>query len=112
MLEYLPPRIAREVTIGGFAVPHIEASETEDGLSTHIQLDGRFGIEIPAVYAQQVIWMLANAMAVAGGYSAHGANSCATNPYKVRVSEVGTTCRSGDGGGRSGRASIPCRHRA
>jgi hypothetical protein len=42
MLEYLPPRSAREITIDGFAVPHIEARESPDGLVCSIFLDGRF----------------------------------------------------------------------
>jgi hypothetical protein len=88
MLEYLPPRTTREVTIDGFAVPHIEARESEDGLDCHIMLDGRFGGIIPAVKAQEVLWLLANALAIGAGYSCHGENSCVPNPYKVRVSEI------------------------
>lgn len=90
MLEYLPPRTAREITIDGFAVPHIEARESVDGLTCHIMLDGRFGGEIPAVHAQQMLWLLANALAVGAGYSCHGENSCLPNPYKVRVAEIGS----------------------
>lgn len=88
MLEYLPKRIAREITIDGYAVPCIEARESEDGLQCHIMLDHRFGAVIPAEQAQQVLWLLANALAVGGGYSCHGENSQLVNPFKVRVSEI------------------------
>lgn len=88
MLEYLPPRTQREVTIDGFAVPHIEAFETDHGRSCNIMLDGRFGITIPAEQAQSVIWLLANALAVGAGYSCHGENSQRANPFKVRVMEI------------------------
>jgi hypothetical protein len=91
MLEYLPNREAREVTIDGFAVPRIEAKESTDGLHCDIRLDGRFGAMIPAELAQEVIWLLANALAIGAGYSCHGENSVVTNPFKVRVMEIGAT---------------------
>lgn len=91
MLEYLPQRISRQVTIDGFAVPRVEAWESDDGIDCHITLDGRFGAVVPAVHAQQVIWLLANALAIGAGYSCHGENSIPVNPLKVRVMEIGFT---------------------
>lgn len=88
MLEYLPKRISCEVTIDGFAVPRIEAKESDDGLKCDICLDHRFGATIPAEYAQEVIWLLANALAIGAGYSSHGENSVIANPFKVRVTEI------------------------
>jgi len=88
LLEYLPPRISREITLGGYAVPHLEASETKDGLECHICLDQRFGAVVPAEYAQPVLWLIANALAIGAGYSCHGENSRISNPFKVLVSEV------------------------
>ncbi|CAO3358629.1 hypothetical protein [Azospirillum palustre] len=88
MLEYLPPRISREVTIGGYAVPMVEAKESADGLECHICLDGRFGAIIPAGHAQSVIGLLAHALAIGAGYSCHGANSVSVNPHRVKVTEV------------------------
>jgi hypothetical protein len=88
MLEYLPPRTAREVIVDGFAVPNLEARESKDGLSCDIMLDHRFGVTVPANLAQQVIWLIANAMAIGAGYSCHGENSTEVNPFKVRVSEI------------------------
>ena len=88
MLEYLPPRIERAVTIDGFECPRIEASETSDGKTCNIVLDGRFGASIRAEDAHQVIWLLANALAIGEGYSCHGENSQRLNRYKVGVYEI------------------------
>lgn len=88
MLEYLPPRQSHQVIMDGFAVPRIEARETDNGLNCHIWLDKRFGMVIPAIYAHEVIWLLANAMAIGAGYSCHGENCTPSNPYKVRVAEI------------------------
>lgn len=93
MLEYLPPRQSRQVTIDGFAVPRIEARETDNGTRCHIMLDERFGAIIPAEHAAEVIWLLANAMAIGAGYSCHGENSVIANPFKCRVSEIETKGR-------------------
>lgn len=88
MLEYLPPRTEYAVTLDGFAVPCVEAREHDHGRLCDICLDHRFGISIPAEYAQEVIWLLANALAIGAGYSCHGENSREINPYRVRVSEL------------------------
>ena len=91
MIEFLPPRSTREITLDGYAVPDIEAREVDNGTNCNIFVDGRFGITIPAEHAQQVLWLLANAMAVGAGYSCHGENSVyRPNPYKVRVACIGT----------------------
>jgi hypothetical protein len=94
MIEYLPKRISYQVTVDGFAVPNIEARETDNGTQCHIALDGRFGAVIPAEHAQEVIWLLANALAIGAGYSCHGENSVKANPFKVRVSEIDSAIRS------------------
>lgn len=88
MLEYLPPRKSYQVTLDGFAVPKIEARETDHGTQCNIMLDERFGATIPAEHAQAVIWLLANALAIGAGYSCHGENSVKANPFKVRVTEI------------------------
>ena len=90
MLEYLPPRTQRLVSIDGYEVPNVEARETDAGTKCHIMLDGRFGAVVPADVAHEVIWLIANAMAIGAGYSCHGENSQPVNPFKVRVSCIGT----------------------
>lgn len=85
-LEYLPPYSFRGFTLDGYEVPHVEAREVDNGVNCNIFLDRRFGITIPAEHAQQVIWLLANALAVGAGYSCHGENSSyRPNPFKVQV---------------------------
>jgi hypothetical protein len=90
LLEYIPPREQRQVTIDGFEVPLIEAREADNGTTCHISLDNRFGIILPATCAAEVLWLVANAMAIGAGYSCHGENSRPVNPYKVRVSAIGS----------------------
>ena len=90
MLEYLPPRTERQVTIDGYACPLIEARESDNGRQCHIVLDGRFGAIVPADVAHEVIWLLANALAIGEGYSCHGENSQPINRHKVRVTEIDT----------------------
>jgi hypothetical protein len=88
MIEYLPSRSIYEVAIDGYAVPYLEARESKDGTACHVALDDRFGAIIPATCAQEVLWLLANALAIGAGYSCHGENSCVHNRYKVRVTEI------------------------
>lgn len=95
MLEYLPPRQQNEITINGFAVPKIEAAEKNHGRECHILLDGRFGGVIPADQANLVLWLLAHAMAIGAGYSCHGEHSQLVNPFKIRVTEIGTAHKEG-----------------
>lgn len=90
MIDFLPPRESREVTLDGFAVPRIEAREVNDGIDCNIFLDRHFGITVPAHCAAEVIWLIANAMAIGAGYSCHGENSQRVNPFKVRVFEIDT----------------------
>ncbi len=79
------------VTIGGYDVPDVEAREIEHGTKLNIFVDGRFGITVPIECGQSVVWLLANAMAHAAGYSCHGANSVwRPNPYKVGVVKIGS----------------------
>ena len=88
MIEYLPPRSVRGITLDGYAVPYVEAREVDNGTVTNIILDGRFCASVPADHAQSVIWLLANALAIGAGYSCHGENSQTVNPFKIRVSEI------------------------
>lgn len=90
MLEYLPPRTQHEVTIDGYACPQIEARETPDGKHCLITLDGRFGATILADEAEQVLWLLANALAIGEGFSCHGENAQPMNRHKTQVGEIST----------------------
>jgi hypothetical protein len=79
------------VTIDGYDVPYINARPLDDG-RLYVTVDGRFGMDMPVSREEFDRWVhiLANAMAVAAGYSAHGENCSPLNPYKVKVSSLGT----------------------
>lgn len=88
MLEFLPPITSRQVVLDGYAVPRVTAREINSGVDCEIVLDDRFTITLPAEFGHQVIWLVANALAIGAGYSCHGANSVVGNPYKVRVTAL------------------------
>lgn len=99
MLEFLPPREAREVTIDGYAVPKVEAREVNDGRDCNIFLDRRFGITVPATVAAEVIWLIAHAIAIGAGYSCHGEHSQRHNPFRVKVLEIESRDTASEGEG-------------
>ena len=101
MIEYVGPFQSYCAVLNGYEVPLVNARETADGKECHISLDGRFGIAVPAELAEQVIWMIANAYAIGGGYSCHGENSQLFNPNKVRVSSIEFRTPQGGLGGLS-----------
>lgn len=77
------------ISCGGYRVPHITAFPQANG-AIALCLDGRFSKEVSQEEAKQWIWFLANAMAVAAGYSCFGSNSRKEpNPFKVQM--VGIT---------------------
>ena len=70
-------------------MPHVyivARSDTEDKLT--VTLDGRFSIDVPIDQIQTWGWLVANAMAVAAGYSCHGPNSRLANPYGIHVVQL------------------------
>jgi hypothetical protein len=86
VLEFLPVREERAVTINGYAVPKVEAFERDE--RTYITLDSRFQAVVPAEDAEGVIWLLANALAIGSGFTCHGENSIPSNPFKTQVIEI------------------------
>ena len=90
------------VSVDGYLVPHIKAmlqSGTED--TWNLSLDERCCLEsVPGDALRQWLPFLANAMAVAAGYSSHGENSQQVNPFNVRFSALGDdAARRGEGAG-------------
>lgn len=79
------------VTSNGYRVPYIHAFELEDG-RVEIVVDHRFGLEGPISREEFDRWipLLANAMAVAAGYSCHGENCTPINPFTTRMSQLGS----------------------
>lgn len=75
-----------KVVVDGRAIPHLNGYPQPDGLITLV-LDGRFAIDVPESIAQQVAWLVANALAVGQGYSHLGAVTKET-PFAPIISEV------------------------
>jgi hypothetical protein len=91
MIEIHGPFIPEHhVTLDGFRVPYLTATPTEDG-RVDVVIDHRFGMEGPISRDEFDRWMpiLANAMAVAAGYSSFGENSGGpVNPFNCRMSRL------------------------
>ena len=79
-----------KITVHGYRVPHIMA-HLKAGTEGRwvLVLDERFMLEVEDDEVRRWMPFLANAMAVAAGYSAHGENSQPVNPYKVGMMRVG-----------------------
>jgi hypothetical protein len=82
------------LTVDGYAVPDVQVNVVKsppgDVVSYMLTVDRRFMLpDITPAQFEQVAWFVANAMAVAAGYSCHGENSVANpNPYKVQVAQL------------------------
>jgi hypothetical protein len=79
-----------KLEVDGFRVPYLTARPL-DPLMTKwcITLDERFGLDIETDRLQDIIPFIANAMAVAAGYTSHGENCQPTNPFHVRMMGIG-----------------------
>lgn len=62
-------------------VPHLRAFQTGPTMWSLV-LDGRFGIDGTEEECKKWVWFVANAMAVAAGYSCFGEESGPINPFK------------------------------
>lgn len=75
-----------QLEVDGFKVPYLTAHPTNPQMTKwDIVLDGRFGLDLDTEQLQDVIPFIANAMAVAAGYSSHGENCQPLNPFHVRM---------------------------
>jgi hypothetical protein len=76
------------VTIDGFRVPYIAAHReiggADDGLMS-LLLDDRFGFNATEDECRHWLPFLANAMAIAAGYSSFGAHAGRDNPFRHRL---------------------------
>ena len=79
------------VSIAGYKVPHVTVKPQPDG-KIGVSVDNRFYLEpVPEEEFSRWIWLLANAMAVAAGYTAHGEHCRPTKDleYKTQMGELG-----------------------
>jgi hypothetical protein len=75
-----------EFNVGGYRVPHVQASLMEgEEKRWLLDLDRRFLLEADDEEVQRWMPFLAHAMAIAAGYSCHGEGCTPLNPFAVRV---------------------------
>lgn len=79
-----PFREPYRVTVENYRVPHLEAFSSGDS-GWFIVLDERFGIDASDDEARRWLPFVAHCMAVAAGYSSHGAQSGRDNPFRHRL---------------------------
>jgi hypothetical protein len=86
-LEIIGPFDEYRVTVNGYQVPDLQARRV-NGL-IYLSLSNNLSCDIPDdERALPVIQFIANAMAIAAGYSCFGAGSRPLNQYKRRLIEI------------------------
>lgn len=92
MIEIHGPYLEQfKVIIDNYKVPYIDVKILNNG-KIDLILDDRFGLSEAISREEFDRWMpiLANAMAIAAGYSCHGENSTPINEFKKRVYSLGS----------------------
>jgi hypothetical protein len=87
-----PPLLpSSPLLVGGYLVPHISITTikggAEDGMY-QVHLDNRFQITCTHDELNKWGWFIANAMAVAAGYTSFGPNCQLNNPFKTPVFQM------------------------
>jgi hypothetical protein len=84
-----PFQPARKVTINDYVVPFVTVALADDGMIDVI-VDDRLGMAGPVSREEFDRWMpvLANAMAVAAGYSSHGESCEPLNRHKQKMTSL------------------------
>ena len=78
------------ISVDGYVVPYIDAYPVDTLMTKwHLTLDHRFGIDLDENQLQEFMWWIANAMAIAAGYTSHGENCLPRNPHNTRLMELG-----------------------
>jgi len=81
---WLQPEAFKNVYLGNQRVPYLKADITlQEGLPALYTLHvGNLGISVPVEDMPHTVWLIANAMAIAAGYTSFGEYSQNYNPYK------------------------------
>jgi hypothetical protein len=69
-VQFIGPFQHHEVVVNGWQVPYLTAVPIPGG-RVHITLDNRIGVELTVDEAERVVPFLADAIAVAAGYTGH-----------------------------------------
>jgi len=77
-LDFPGPFEWHEVVLHGHMVPFLRATPIDGGV--HINLDGRYGLDLTAAQADEVIPFVADCIAVAMGYSCFPKPACPDPP--------------------------------
>jgi hypothetical protein len=72
------------ITVDGYEVPYVEGRKDSKG-QWSLLLDGRFSIDVTEDELNRWMWILANGMAVAAGYTHHGEGSKQHNPFTRQI---------------------------
>jgi hypothetical protein len=72
------------ITVEGYKVPHIIVRKLEND-KWDLVLDERFSITASGEEIQRWMWWVANAMAIAGGFTSFGENSLPMHPYNCKM---------------------------
>jgi len=72
-----------KVTVGGYQIPYTKLVKA--GNVWNVILDGRFSITATDDEISRWMWLLANAMAIAAGYTCHGASCKPANLYQTKL---------------------------
>jgi hypothetical protein len=69
-VSFVGPFEHHDVVVHGHQVPHLRATPL-DGGQVHLNLDRRFGLTLTSEEAERILPFLADAIAVASGYTSH-----------------------------------------
>jgi hypothetical protein len=85
-VEYIGPfeKVFFKLSVGGYKVPFIEGRKNKDGSWTLV-LDERFAIDTTENEIANWIGFIANAMAIAAGYSSFGGGGVPHNRFKTKI---------------------------
>jgi hypothetical protein len=69
-VDFIGPFEHHDVVVNGCSVPFLTATPLNGG-RVHLTLDGRFGLDLTVTEADDVVPFIADAIAIALGYTAH-----------------------------------------
>jgi hypothetical protein len=90
-----PQYPSSRVSLDGYLVPNLRATKVGD-FEYNLIVGNRYAALIHVDDLEDYVFLLANAMAIAAGYTSHGKHSRRANPYKVQTMEIGSVDTDAD----------------